>query len=160
MVRENLPLLSQAGVRAVLHSDSPELIQHLNQEAAKALAAGRRAGVAVDRNAALAWITLNAAWMLGIDELTGSIEPGKMADVVVWSGDPFSVYSVVDAVYVDGRLVYDRFERPRRPSDFELGQLGSDESTLPTGPGAAAPTRPPRADDAFTAPPPPSGVTP
>lgn len=122
MVRENLGLLSLAGVPAALHSDSPSLVQRLNQEAAKALAAALKAGLSVDRNAALAWITLNAAWVLGIDSLTGSLEPGKMADVVVWSEDPFSVYSRVEAVYVDGRLQYHRVRRPRRPSDFELGQ--------------------------------------
>jgi imidazolonepropionase-like amidohydrolase len=137
-IRENLALLSESGVRATLHSDSASLVQLLNQEAAKSLSAGRRAGVKIDRNTALAWITSNAAWTLGIEQQTGSLEPGKMADVVVWSGDPFSVYSRVSAVYVDGRLSYERALGPARPADFELGQgieLGA--QTPSSAPGAS-----------------------
>jgi imidazolonepropionase-like amidohydrolase len=147
-VRENLALLSEAGVRATLHSDSPGLIQHLNQEAAKSLSAGLRSGVQVDRKSALAWITLNPAWTLGIESHTGSLEMGKMADVVVWSGDPFSVYSRVERVYVDGALAYERGAEGRRPSDFELGQGAelrgeAPSPALPPGPSlpAAAPAR-------------------
>jgi imidazolonepropionase-like amidohydrolase len=139
-VRENLALLTEAGVRGVLHSDSSALIQRLNQEAAKSSSAGRRAGIEIDRGAALAWITLNPAWALGVDEQTGSLEPGKMADVVVWSGDPFSVYSVVDSVYVDGERLYDRAGAGRRPSDFELGQGA--ELQYRRQPAKRAPPRP------------------
>jgi imidazolonepropionase-like amidohydrolase len=121
-VRENLALLTESGVRGVLHSDSSSLVQRLNQEAAKSLSAGKRAGVPIDRGAALRWITANPAWALGVDDQTGSLEPGKMADVVVWSGDPFSVYSQVDRVFVDGEELYDRNSSGRRPSDFEMGQ--------------------------------------
>jgi imidazolonepropionase-like amidohydrolase len=121
-VRENLALLAESGVRGVLHSDSSLLVQRLNQEAAKSSSSGLRAGVPVDRGTALAWITSNPAWALGIDAQTGSLEPGKMADVVVWSHDPFSVYSLVEQVYVDGLEVYDASGAGRRVSDFELGQ--------------------------------------
>jgi imidazolonepropionase-like amidohydrolase len=121
-VRENLALLAESGVRGVLHSDSSLLVQRLNQEAAKSLSAGVRAGVKVDRGAALAWITSNPAWALGVEAQTGSLEPGKMADVVVWSQDPFSVYSMVERVYVDGLELYDVNGAGRRASDFELGQ--------------------------------------
>ena len=59
---------------------------------------------------------------LGIDRQTGSLEPGKMADVVVWSGNPFSVYSRAEKVYIDGALAYDRNDPARQPEmDFELG---------------------------------------
>jgi imidazolonepropionase-like amidohydrolase len=150
MVRENLALLSGAGVPAVLHSDSSYGVQRLNQEAAKALAAGRRAGLPVDRATALSWITLNAAWALGLETVTGSLEAGKMADVVVWSGDPLSVYSRVDEVYVDGRLLYDRRTQSPRPSDFELGRdqasaRGVGETTAELRP---RPERSPASDDA------------
>jgi imidazolonepropionase-like amidohydrolase len=138
-VRENLALLTESGVRGVVHSDSSALVQRLNQEAAKSLSAGKRAGVAVDRGAALAWITSNPAWVLGVESQTGSLEPGKMADVVVWSGDPFSVYSLVDRVYVDGLPMYDRSAAAPRPSDFELGQ----GAELPSN--AVEPRRAPRA---------------
>jgi imidazolonepropionase-like amidohydrolase len=136
-VRENLALLTESGVRAVLHSDSSALVQRLNQEAAKSLSAGRRAGIMLDRHAALAWITSNAAWALGVENQTGSLEPGKMADLVVWSGDPLSVYSQVDSVYVDGQQVFERALGGGRPSDFELGQglelrVGAPASRSPT----------------------------
>ena len=73
----------------------------------------------------ISWITLNAAKAMGIDEMTGSLEPGKMADVVLWNGDPLSVYSRPERVWVDGALLYDANDRRRRPvSDFELGQPG------------------------------------
>jgi len=85
--------------------------------------AGLRGGLAVSRDQALRWITANPAWVLGLDSIVGTLEPGKMADVVVWSGDPFSVYSKALQVYNDGWLVYDRNDRAHQPrSDFELGQ--------------------------------------
>jgi imidazolonepropionase-like amidohydrolase len=145
-VRENLALLTESGVRGVVHSDSAALVQRLNQEAAKSLSAGQRAGVAVDRGAALAWVTSNPAWVLGVESQTGSLEPGKMADVVVWSGDPLSVYSIVDRVYVDGLELYDRSAASRRPSDFELGQgaeLPSPADEPRPAPRAAGTSAPP-----------------
>lgn len=121
-VRENAPLLDAAGACAIIHSDSEEGIQRLNQEAAKAMAAANRAGIPVEPARAMTWLTRNAARSLGIDELTGTLEAGKMADVVVWSGDPFSVYTLADEVYVDGALVYDRSDPARQPvTDFTLG---------------------------------------
>jgi imidazolonepropionase-like amidohydrolase len=129
-VQENAALLQRGGARAIIHSDSPSGIQRLNQEAAKAMYAGLRAGVPVTRDEALRWITANPAWALGIDSITGTLEPGKMADVVLWSGDPFSVYSQALQVYNDGWLVFDRHDPARRPrTDFELWQVpapGSD----------------------------------
>jgi imidazolonepropionase-like amidohydrolase len=118
-----IALLDQAGVRVALHSDSPDDIQRLNQEAAKAMASGRRAGLQVDREQAIRWITANPAWLVGIDEQVGTLEAGKRADLVVWSGDPFSVYTRAQLVFVDGSLIYDRADPARfPPSDFELGQ--------------------------------------
>ncbi len=129
-IHENAALNEQAGGRPVIHSDSPSGIQRLNQEAAKAMAYGRRAGIPITRDQALRWITANPAWVLGIDSLVGTLEPGKMADVVVWSGDPFSVYTKALQVYNDGWLVYDRNDPAHQPrTDFELGQVpapGSD----------------------------------
>ena len=73
---------------------------------------------------AISWITSNAAQSLGIADRTGSLEPGKMGDVVLWSGNPFSVYSRADQVFIDGALVFDRNDPALQPvSDFELGQL-------------------------------------
>jgi imidazolonepropionase-like amidohydrolase len=122
-IHENAALVQQAGAIANIHSDDPGLIQHLNQEAAKAMYYGRRAGIPVTRDQALRWITANAAWILGLDSIVGTLEPGKMADVVLWSGDPFSVYTHAVQVYNDGWLVYDRNDPAHQPkTDFMVGQ--------------------------------------
>jgi imidazolonepropionase-like amidohydrolase len=119
-IPENIALVFEAGGRPIVHSDSQEGIQRLNQETAKALASGRRAGVAIRDEDALRWITSNAAWALGVDHRTGSLEVGKDADVVLWTGHPFSVYGRAEKVWIDGALVFARGQR--RWSDFELGQ--------------------------------------
>ena len=124
-IQENIPFVERAGACAIVHSDDPNGIQRLNQEAAKALAAGRRAGVNISDAMAWRWLTSNPAKSLGIYDRTGSLAPGKMADVVLWNGDPFSVYSRPDKVWIDGALMYDSANPRRRPvSDFELGQPG------------------------------------
>ncbi len=120
-IKENIALVANAGACAIVHSDSALGIQRLNQEAAKALAAGRRMGLAVSEAEAIVWITLNAAKALGVDDETGSLEVGKMADMVLWNGDPFSVYSRAEKVFIDGTIVFD-LERDLKPvTDFELG---------------------------------------
>jgi imidazolonepropionase-like amidohydrolase len=124
-IQENIAIVDRPeGSCAVVHSDDPEGIQRLNQEAAKAMSSGNRAGLDIPPERAIGWITLNAARSLGIDSHTGSLEAGKMADVIIWNGNPFSVYAKADHVYIDGALVYDRENPALQPvSDFELGQL-------------------------------------
>lgn len=118
----NVALVHQAGARAIVHSDDPIGIQRLNQEAAKAIRAGRDVGIDISEDDALRWITANAAWALGIHDEVGTLEGGKRADVVVWSHNPFSVYARADQVFIDGALVLDRFDPARRPrTDFEVG---------------------------------------
>ena len=122
-IHENAALVQQAGGRPVIHSDSESGIQRLNQEAGKAMYYGRRAGIQVTRDQAVRWFTANPAWVLGLDSLVGTLEPGKMADVVVWSADPLSVYARALQVYNDGWLVYDRNDPTHQPkTDFTLGQ--------------------------------------
>jgi imidazolonepropionase-like amidohydrolase len=121
-IPENLALVQAAGGRPVVHSDSAIGVQHLNQAAAQGLATGRAMGLKLSEDDALRWVTINPAWVLGVDRLTGSLEVGKMADVVIWSHQPLSVYALPDQVFVDGHLVYER-SRGARPSDFELGIL-------------------------------------
>jgi imidazolonepropionase-like amidohydrolase len=121
-IPENLALVHAAGGRAIVHSDSPIGTQRLNQAAAQGLAAGRALGLTLSEADALRWITINPAWALGVDKQTGSLEVGKMADIVIWSANPFSVYAHPDRVFVDGHAVYDRAVG-MRPSDFELGTL-------------------------------------
>jgi len=122
-ILENAALVTKAGARAVIHTDSPDGIQRMNQDMAKAYYAGVRAGIPLTRDQALKWITANAAWVLGIDSLTGTLEAGKMADVVLWSGDPFSVYSKAEKVWNEGWLVFDRLDPTRQyKTDFNIGQ--------------------------------------
>jgi imidazolonepropionase-like amidohydrolase len=123
-VQENIAFVDAApGGCAIVHSDSEEGIQRLNQEAAKAMARGVRAGLDIPPERAIRWITANPARALGILDLTGTLEPGKMADVVVWSGNPFSVYTLADLVFIDGALRWDRANPDATPrSDFMLGQ--------------------------------------
>ncbi len=124
-IPENGALLHQAGACVVIHSDDANGIQRLNQDAAKAQAAGARMGIAIPDAEVIRWITLNAAKAMGIDTMTGSLAAGKMADVVLWNGDPLSVYSRPEKVWIDGALMYDATDPKRRPvSDFELGQVG------------------------------------
>jgi imidazolonepropionase-like amidohydrolase len=121
---ENLPMVDAGGACALIHSDSEDGIQRLNQEVAKAWAAGRRAGLDVPEARAISWMTSNPAKALGIDDRTGSLAPGKMADVVLWSADPLSVYAKAEKVFIDGALVYDRTDPARQPeSDFRLGSV-------------------------------------
>ena len=124
-IPENVALVDAAGACAIVHSDSATGIQHLNQEAAKAMAAARRQGMVVDEGRAITWITLNPARALEIDAETGSIEIGKAGDLVLWSGNPFSVYSQADQVYIDGFRYYDRAQGRRPVTDFELDQTVS-----------------------------------
>lgn len=120
-IRENAALVDAAGGCAAMHSDIPLLGSRLNIEAAKAAAAGRRAGLDVPPERAIRWITSNPARALGLDTRIGTIEPGKNADLVIWSGDPFSIYTKADQVFIDGALAYDR-RVGAPPSDFELGR--------------------------------------
>ena len=120
-IEENVALVDAAGACAIVHSDSERGIQRLNQDTARALAAARRMGRDLSEAEALRWITLNAAQALGIADRTGSIRVGKAADVVLWSENPFSVYSLAEQVFIDGYRYYERGKRSPT-TDFDLGQ--------------------------------------
>jgi imidazolonepropionase-like amidohydrolase len=123
-VKGNMALVDHAGARVIVHSDDPSGSQRLNQEAAKAMAAGAEIGLPVSEDQAIKWLTINPAWALGLDDKIGSLEPGKNADVVLWSGDPFSVYTRADKVWVDGAMLYDRSDPSEQwRTDFELGYV-------------------------------------
>jgi imidazolonepropionase-like amidohydrolase len=125
-IKENIPLVHNAGACAIVHSDDPNYIQRLNQEASKALADGIRAGLPnLSEAVAWEWLTQNPAKALGLLDRVGTLTAGKMADVVLWNGDPFSDYSRPERVWIDGAEMYDANDPKKRPvSDFELGQPG------------------------------------
>ena len=124
-IKENIPLVDKAGACAIVHSDDPNGIQRLNQEAAKALADGRRMGLNMTDEYAWRWLSYNPAKALGIADKTGSLKAGKMADVVLWNANPFDTYARPERVWIDGALMYFSGNPRLRPvSDFELGQPG------------------------------------
>tara|TARA_B110000503_G_scaffold141878_1_gene236833 strand:+ start:30776 stop:32182 length:1407 start_codon:yes stop_codon:yes gene_type:complete len=129
MVRENLALVDHAQACAIIHSDDPIQVQRLNQEIAKAMSAGNRMGLNISHAKAIGWGTLNAAKSLGLDDRIGSLEVGKNADLVLWSGEPLSVYSHAEKVWIDGALRFDRADASVQPtSDFNLGILTEGEA--------------------------------
>ena len=121
-IPQNVALVDAAGACAIVHSDSAEGIQRLNQEAAKAMAAALRVGMEASEAAAMRWISINAGRALGIEGETGSVVVGKAADLVLWNRNPFSVYALADLVWIDGYNYYDREAGKRPVRDFDLEQ--------------------------------------
>ena len=121
-IKTNLAIVHHAGARAIVHSDDASGSQRLNQEAAKAMAAGNAAGLPVTDEDAIKWITANAAWALGLEDRVGTLETGKNADVVLWSANPFSIYARAEKVWIDGAMQFDRLDPSQQwRTDFELG---------------------------------------
>jgi imidazolonepropionase-like amidohydrolase len=121
-VQGNLAMVHAAGALAIVHSDDPSGSQRLNQDAAKGIRAGRELGINVSDEEAIRWITINPAWALGLQDRIGSLEPGKNADLVLWSAHPFSIYARPDEVWIDGAVLYDRMDPKQQwRTDFELG---------------------------------------
>jgi imidazolonepropionase-like amidohydrolase len=121
-IRENAAIVDKAGACAIIHSDDEIGIQRLNQETAKVMGAAARVGMDIAPEHAIQWITSNPAKSLGVADQTGTLETGKMADVVVWTGNPFSVYTKAERVYIDGALAYERGNDAVNPvTDFSLG---------------------------------------
>ncbi len=98
----NAVIAMRNGVRVALKSDSDDLVRRLNQEAGKVI----RTGATEDE--ALRMITLNPAWIIGVDDRIGSLDVGKDADVVVWNSYPMSTYALADKVLIDGEVFFDR----------------------------------------------------
>lgn len=123
-IEENIALVDRPeGGCAIVHSDSSEGIQRLNQEAAKVIAASARVNINISPEHAIKWLTSNAAKALHIDQQTGSLAAGKMADVVIWNGTPFSSYAKAEQVFIDGALLYDRNNKALQPKvDYLIGQ--------------------------------------
>jgi imidazolonepropionase-like amidohydrolase len=99
----NAVMAMRKGVRVAIKSDSEDFTRRLNQEAAKTM----RYGGATEEEA-LKMITLNPAWIVGVDDRVGSIDVGKDADLVIWDGYPLSSYGVPEKVLIDGEVYFDR----------------------------------------------------
>ena len=97
----NAALLSKMGVLTAINSDDAEMGRRLNQEAAKAIKYGN-----LKEEEAWKLVTLNPAKMLKIDDKVGSIKIGKDADIVVWSGNPLSMYSKAEKTFIDGKCFF------------------------------------------------------
>ena len=99
----NAVIAMRHGVKVAIKSDSDDYMRRLNQEAAKTM---RYGGATEDE--AMQMLTLNPAWIIGVDDKTGSIDVGKDADLVLWEGYPLSTYGIPDKVWIDGDLFFDR----------------------------------------------------
>ncbi|MBI1787949.1 MAG: amidohydrolase family protein [Acidobacteria bacterium] len=99
----NAALMAKFGIRTAVNSDSDERARRLYQEAAKTMKYG-----GLTETEALRTITMDPAWMLGIDQRVGSIEPGKDADLAIFNGHPFSPYARVEMTLIDGQVFFDR----------------------------------------------------
>jgi len=99
----NAVISMRKGVRVAIKSDSEDQMRRLNQEAAKTI---RYGGATEDE--AMKMITINPAWIMGIDDRVGSIDVGKDADLVIWDGEPLSSYGVPEKVFIDGEVFFDR----------------------------------------------------
>ncbi len=99
----NAVMAMRHGVRVAIKSDSDDFMRRLNQEAAKTM---RYGGATEDE--AMKMITINAAWIVGIDDRVGSIDVGKDADLVLWNSYPLSTYALADKVWIDGQVYFDR----------------------------------------------------
>jgi len=119
-IPQNAGLLTRAGARTIIHSDSSNDIRYLNQEAAKARTAATKIGLAINDNDVLRWITANPAWALGIDDKVGTLEAGKWADLVIWDKNPFSIYAQAEQVIINGMLIYEKSGPKSHQSDFEI----------------------------------------
>jgi imidazolonepropionase-like amidohydrolase len=135
-------IMTRAGVNTSINSDSSERVRRLNIDAAKMMKYG-----GLSEQEALRLITLNPAWQLGIDQRTGSIDVGKDADIAVWNGHPFSVYSRAELTLIDGEIFFDRQrdlqmreERSRERTELERAE----PNQAPAAGGQQGPGQQPR----------------
>ncbi|ADN75187.1 amidohydrolase [Ferrimonas balearica DSM 9799] len=133
-IPQNACIMTEQGVNTSINSDSRDLIRKLNQEAAKSV-------MYCDMSPEEAWkmITINPAQQLKIDHLVGSIAEGKQADLVLWSGNPLSVYARAETTWIAGKPYFDRqrdLAERRRLSDERqalLQKLLADDAPAGSG---------------------------
>jgi imidazolonepropionase-like amidohydrolase len=110
----NAYILWKNGVNVSINSDSDERIRRLNLDAAKVMKYG-----GVPEQDALQMVTLNPAKQLGIGDRTGSIEQNKDADLVIWSGHPFSGFSIAEMTMIEGEVYFDRQQDIAKRAEME-----------------------------------------
>ncbi|HTB32621.1 MAG TPA: amidohydrolase family protein, partial [Bacteroidia bacterium] len=98
----NATICTKKGIVTAINSDDDEMQRRLNQEAAKSVKYG-----GLGEQQCWRMVTINPAKLLHLDEHTGSIKVGKDADVVLWSGNPLSIYTKAEKTFVDGVCLYD-----------------------------------------------------
>jgi imidazolonepropionase-like amidohydrolase len=132
-------ILVRAGVNTSVNSDSNERARRLNIEAAKAMKYGD-----LSEDEALKLITMNPAWQLGIDARVGSIDVGKDADLAIWNGHPFSVYSRVETTIIDGEVFFDRQQDLARRAELERERAALEQAEPNRAPsqGGTSPSLP------------------
>jgi imidazolonepropionase-like amidohydrolase len=150
-IPHNAAIMVRKGVLVSVNSDSAEHARRLNTEAAKSVKWG---GLSDDE--ALALVTINPAKQLRIDSRVGSLEPGKDADVAIWTHHPLSSYAIVERTYIDGIAYYDRMAEERRLSELrkEKDTLVSAEKQDRKSPTAPEAPDAPKPRDATGTPPP------
>ena len=102
------PINHEVGLLTSFNSDSDDVARRMNVEAGKALKYAKLSGIDLSEQDALNFVTRNPAIQLGIDDRVGSLEAGKDADIVVWTGNPLSSLSRPEMTFVDGRLLFSR----------------------------------------------------
>lgn len=110
----NAAMLTKVGVNTAINSDDAEMGRRLNQEAAKSIKYGN-----LNETEALKLITLNPAKMLRIDDKVGSIKVGKVADLVLWTDNPLSIYAKVNTTIIDGQIYYSKEEDEKLREDIK-----------------------------------------
>jgi imidazolonepropionase-like amidohydrolase len=146
----NAAIMHRKGVLVSINSDSAEHARRLNTEAAKTIKWG---GLSDDE--ALALVTINPAKQLRIDGRVGSLEPGKDADVTVWTHHPLSSYATVDRVFIDGALYYERLTEERRLTALQKERaalMAAERDERRSRETTAAPQRKPGSGPAVAAP--------
>ena len=132
-IPENPAIMHEQGVTVSINSDDAEMARRLNQESAKSVKYGN-----VTEEEAMKFPTINAAKQMLVADRTGSIEVGKDADIVLWTGNPLSNMSRVQSTWVEGRRYFDRDEDARmRVRDAELRRFLEQEAMKAIGQGAA-----------------------
>ncbi|GAB1429595.1 amidohydrolase family protein [Ignavibacteria bacterium] len=115
-IPQNAAIMHEQGIITSVNSDDDEMGRRLNQEAAKSIKYG-----GISEEEAIKFCTINSAKQMKMDKRVGSLEVGKDADIVVWSGNPLSNFSRVEQTYVDGRKYFDReSDAGMRVRDFAI----------------------------------------